>query len=202
MDKLNQTQIQAVLKDVRASYRLLALYQKRLLDIVKYIANAYNLNFKSGWSKFSAPAQHGNRASIDKWSWDWLTMYLYEFNLGAVSVKDDEYYFKILHQADTGYFDAHENENISKLNIDQFSESSQAKTRLIFVLSKNENGCPLQHILNEHLTASHHDTLLKENWLAVPYNLDRFLNQASTDLVLNEFNAICKETFGIDLFGV
>jgi hypothetical protein len=199
MDKLNPIQINDVLKDVRASYRLLALYQKRLLDIIKFIANGYNVNFKSGWSKFSNAASNGNRANINKWSWDWLSLYLYEFNLGTIKIKENEYHLKIVHQADTGFYDAAQDKKISRVNADQFADVSKSLTRLFFVLSKNDNGCPIHHILNDNLNAENNTKIVIGNWLAVPYGLERFASQADTERVLNDFNNECKTTFGIDL---
>ena len=202
MDKLNSTDISEALKDVRNAYRLLALYQTRLLDIVKYVANSYNVSFDSGWSKFSNAAGHGNRANIDRLSWDWLSLYLYEFNLGEIVIGADKYNFKIVHQADTGYFDASADQKIYRGNADQFSDASTAITRLFFVLSKNANGCPMQHILNSNLKARDNSRINKENWLAVPFNLQRFSNQLATDTVLSDFNMVCKDVFGIELLGL
>ena len=203
MDKLNTTEINEALKDVRNAYRLLALYQKRLLDIVKYVSNTYNVKFDSGWPKFSYAAGHGNRASIDRISWDWLSLYLYEFNLGTIlSIEKDQYHFKIVHQADTGFYDARADKKIMNENVHEFSDVDTSVTRLFFVLSKNDNGCPMQHVLNGNLKALDNSKIVKENWLAVPYNLQRFTSQSLTDSVLNDFNSICKETYGIDLISV
>jgi hypothetical protein len=202
MDRLTPTQINYVLKDVRSSYRLLALYQKRLLDIVKYVANGYNVSFNSGWSKFSNPASHGNRASINKSSWDWLFMYLYEFNLGEKNFIENKYYFKIVHQADTGFYDVSQEKNIGIDEIDQFGDVSSSTTRLFFVLSKNENGCPIEHILKNKLSVQNQTELVNGNWLAMPYDMISFLNQESTDLVIASFNELCKKEFGVDLLNV
>lgn len=199
MDKLNTLEINEALKDVRKAYRLLALYQKRLLDIVKYTANFYNVSFNSGWSKFSNAASHGNRASIDRSSWDWLSLYLYEFNLGAIQIGVDKYNFKIVHQADTGYFDASADKRIDRGNAEQFTDVNSAVTRLFFVMSKNDNGCPKHHILNSNLKAIDNKIIVKGNWLAVPYNLQRFSSQLETDIVLNEFITVCKENFVVSI---
>ena len=199
MDKLNTLEINEALKDVRNAYRLLALYQKRLLDIVKYTSNFYNVSFNGGWSKFTNAASHGNRASIDRSSWDWLSLYLYKFNLGAIQIGVDKYNFKIVHQADTGYFDASADKRIDRGNAEQFADVTSAVTRLFFVLSKNDNGCPVQHILNGNLKAVDNNKITNGNWLAVPYNLQRFSNQLETDYVLNEFTTVCKDTFGVSI---
>lgn len=200
MEKLNTTEINEALTDVRKAYRLIALYQKRLLDIVKYVSNKYNTGFQGGYSKFSKQASHGNRVSIDdKWSWDWLSMYLYEFNLGSITIEANDYHFKIVHQADTGYYDANADKKVGKIDVDQYGDASSSKTRLYFVLSKNDNGCPMQHILNGNLTTKNNTKIINENWMAVPFDMDRFSNQESTDVVLKEFNTICNEIFEIEL---
>lgn len=202
MEKLNPLEINEALKDVRNAYRLLALYQKRLLDIIKYLTNGYNVTFNSGWSKFSNAASNGKKASIDKLSWDWLTLYLYEFNLGTIEVGSDKYHFKVVHQADTGFYDTSLDKKISAANAEQFEDVNNAKTRLFFVLSKNVNGCPKQHILKGNLSVQTTSRINKEGWLAVPYNLERFINQETTDIVINEFNGVCIDTFGVDLISL
>lgn len=200
MEQLNPNQLQGIFKDVRSAYRILALYQQRILDTVKYVGNQYGFSFQSGWSKFSNAASHGNRATIHKkWSWDWLTQYLYEFNMGALEVEKDKFYFKIVHQADTGFYDANYTSKISKLDIDQFADANTSQTRLFLVLSKNDDGCPIHHVLQSHLSAQNNSKIIKGNWLAVPYNLERFTNQESTDIVLKEFSGECTNFFGIKL---
>ncbi|WP_304016509.1 hypothetical protein [Nonlabens dokdonensis] len=202
MDQLNPNEINDALKDVRNAYRLLALYQTRLLDVIKYSANAFNVTFNSGWSKFSNAASHGNRASIEKLSWDWLTLYLYEFNLGGIDLGENRFNFKIVHQADTGFYDASEFERVSPKNVDQFGDVNEAVTRLFFVMSKNDNGCPKKNILNGNLKSKDQDVIVKGNWLAVPYTMQRFSNHTETDRVLNDFNEKCKSTFGVDLLHI
>ncbi|WP_111710160.1 hypothetical protein [Lutibacter citreus] len=201
MEKLNKNQFTNVLKDVRASYRLLALYQKRLLDVITFVGNSYNVNFYGGWAKFSNSAAHATRAKIDRWSWDWLSMYLYEFNMGEIGKETDidKYHFRIVHQADTGFFDANDSKKIGKNDIDQFEHLEASTTRLFFVISKNENYCPLLGVLNENLSSASNKAIVKGNWLAVPYNMERFINQKATDLVLKDFNEVCKATFNIEL---
>ena len=199
MEQINQQEFENILKDVRNGYRLLALYQKRILDTVKYIGNQYNTDFNSGWPKFSNGTKNGRRANIDSWSWDWLNLYFYEFNMGTLKIKGNNYHFKILHQADTGVFDKWQNEKISKLNVEDFNESENSESRLFFILSKESNGCPIQHILKEKLAKNYKSTLFESDWLAVPYNLSRFLNQNTIDLVIKDFNDECEKNFSISL---
>jgi len=199
MEKLNPTQLNEALKDVRNAYRLLALYQQRILDVIKYIANGYGVHFNSGWSKFSNTASKGNRANISKSSWEWLALYMYEFNLGTRTIGENHFHFKVVHQADTGFYDVNADKKIAKQNVDQFEDASASTTRLIFVLSKNVNGCPIKHHLKGNLSSQNNHSLFNDSWLSVPYNLERFSNQASADIVLKEFNQVCVETFGVKI---
>jgi hypothetical protein len=199
MDKLTTSEINNALTDVRSAYRLLALYQQRILDTVKYICNAYSLPCNSGWSKFSGTASKNRMVDIDKISWEWLALYLYEFNLGGKEINTDKYHFKIVHQADTGYYDATADKKMNKINVDQYGDASMASTRLFFVLSKNANGCPMQNILNKNLKTRDNKTIKEGNWLAVPYSVDNFINQAATDKVLEAFNQVCKDYFGVEI---
>jgi hypothetical protein len=201
MEKLNLSEVNEALKDVRSAYRLLALYQQRILDTVKYVSNAYGLKFNSGWSKFSDTASRNRMADINKNAWEWLALYLYEFNLGGKEIDTDKYHFKIVHQADTGYYDATADKKMDKINVDQYGDASMASTRLFFVLSKNANGCPQQHILNGNLKATDSSLIKKDKWLAVPYPVAGFANQESTDQVLKEFNLVCEDHWSVSLSG-
>ena len=78
-------------------------------------------------------------------------MYLYEFNLGGIEIENNRYNLKIVHQADTGFYDVNEEKKIRADSVDQFADSSVSTTRLFFVISKNDNGCPIQHVLKGNL---------------------------------------------------
>lgn len=198
MEKLDSSKLENVLEDVRKSYRLLALYQQRLLDIVKYIGNKYNQEFNSGWAKFSKHMNNGNRAKIDAWSWDWLTMYLYEFNMGHREIGEHEYWFKIVHQADTGFYDKEKTERIQKTEIDQFETAEKSKSRLFLVLSRSE-GCPKKNLLSKHLSSVSDGLVHNGDWMAVPYDMKRFIDKQSTDKVLKEFNSKVLSYFNVEI---
>ncbi|MBI6117952.1 hypothetical protein [Salegentibacter maritimus] len=200
MEKLNSAEFHDVLKDIRSSYRLLALYQRRVLDVVKYIGNQYNFNFTSGWSKFSNASLNGTRASIEKWSWDWLSMYLYEFNMGKREINGGTYFFRIIHQADTGFFDENEKTDISKLDISKFGNVEVASTRLFLVLTKDRDGWPFQkNLLDNNLSKNSEGLICNENWMGVPYEMERFYNRSTTDKVLADFNQKVKLYFNIEI---
>lgn len=202
MEKLNTSEFSNVLKDVRNSYRVLALYQQRILDTVKYIGNQYSLDFHSGWAKFGRGSSNGKTAKVIDSGWDWLPFYLYEFNMGNVDIGGVKYSFKIVHQADTGYYDTSLNEKISKRSVESFANADTSKTRLFFVLSENANGCPLKNILQNHRSADAKGVIRNGNWLAVPYDISLFLNEQSTEDVIKNFNGVCAKEFGVNLLNI
>lgn len=203
MEKLNPVELNNVFKDVRNSYRVLALYQQRIIDTVKYIGNQYNFKFNSGWRKFVRGASNGKRAKIDDASgWDWLPFYLYEFNMGNIDIDSKKYSFKIVHQADTGYYDTILNEKISKRNVESFANAESSNTRLFFVLSENANGCPIKYLLQKHRDSGSKGVIRNGNWLAVPYDISLFLNEQSTDEVIKNFNGVCAKEFRINLLNI
>lgn len=199
MEKLNPNQLQDIFKDVRSAYRILALYQQRILDTVKYIGNQYDFSFQSGWSKFGRGTSNGKTATQNRRGLDWTSFYLYEFNMGNRDINGKIYSFKIVHQADTGYYDTKENQNILPVNVKAYNDVDLSETRLFFVISENDNGCPKKNLLKDNLAAVHNTILRNGSWLGVPYDISRFVNQEEADVVIKEFNTLCKDAFGIDL---
>lgn len=200
MDKINQHDLQQALVDVRKSYRLLAVYQRRILDTVKFIANHYSLQLQGGYSKFSNIAKKGKGVQLTHWSWDWLSMYLYEFNLGYLEIDDIKYHFKLIHQADTGFYDVNDNQRTSKTNPSEFAASEKSECYLFFVVSKNTDGCPIERLLKDYLHKESIQSLKnKNNWFYAKYKIDEFINQDTTENVFKDFNKLIKLEFGLDL---
>lgn len=199
METISKDDFKEVLKDVRKAYRLLYLYQKRVIDLVKYIGNQYGMDFDSGWSKFSESAGHGNKARLNRWAWDWLTMYLYEFNMGSRTIGTDEVFFKIVLQSDTGFFDA----NIQdRLDVTHFISAEKSISRLIFVVSKNAYGCPIHNLLRNKLSQYEDEYESNESgnkWIGKAYPLEEFINQDETDKKIGDFNGFCIKELDVDL---
>jgi hypothetical protein len=72
-------------------------------------------------------------------------------------------------------------------------------SRLFLVLSENANGCPINNIIKQDLSYKTNKVIHNGSWLAVPYDIARFLNQDETNVVLNDFNNERKNAFGVDL---
>jgi len=116
------------MKDVRASFRLLYSFNRRVLDLMKYIEAKLSLKYSGGYPRFSNASPKGGKGQLDFWGWDWLNLYCYEFHFQRVN----DYHFSIILQSDTGSWDA----NVDAREIKKYEEIENSETRLIFVISK------------------------------------------------------------------
>lgn len=114
--------------NVRLAFRLLYIYNKKMLDLMKYISSLINLRYEGGWPKFSKASPREGKGTLDNWAWDWLNMYYYEFHFAD----SNGCLFSIILQSDTGKWDS----NVDKLSIDQYASAEDSKTRLVFICSK------------------------------------------------------------------
>jgi hypothetical protein len=134
MANTNPEELKAVFTDVRKAYRLLYHYQRRVLDTVKYISNILSINLQSGHPIFSAITPRENiRPDLDRWAWDWLNMYFYEFFCTPKEIGKDTYRFAIQIQSDTGCYDTGVNEQ----DVENYAPAEITSTRLLFLYSKN-----------------------------------------------------------------
>jgi hypothetical protein len=80
MDNLTPAEFERSLQDVRLAYRLLAVYQRRLLDTVDFIFKQFG-TFEGKWyGHFSKPAANAKVLGLkESWGWDWLPMYFSQF---------------------------------------------------------------------------------------------------------------------------
>lgn len=92
--------------DVRRAYRLLYLYQRRVMDLMKFIGNQLSLRYAGGWPQYSSAAPKNGKGTLDNWAWDWLNMYQYEFNFASKVIDGKEIRFSVFLVSDTAFFDA------------------------------------------------------------------------------------------------
>ena len=136
MKKLTKIELEEVFVDVRKAYRLLYFYQRRIMDTVDFIANLLYMHVESGYAIHSSgPPRDGSNLNIDRWAWDWLSMYVYEFYLGEKIFEDNIYKVAIAVQADTGFDDA--NEGVTAIDVDQFSDVEKSATKIYIYIGKN-----------------------------------------------------------------
>jgi hypothetical protein len=189
MSNLSKEQFNEILLDVRKAYRLLYLYQERVLDIVQYIGDNLDFRYDSGWSWFSNSSPKDGKGKLDNSAWDWLNMYFYEFNFSKKIIDNNSIMFSVLLESDTGYFDA----NATDVDVKGFSAVEQSSTRLVFMIGKNtwwtdfsnefndDNNEIYKKIKNEALYSN------EKGKLAIKcFPLDRFINSEETKRCLDE----------------
>jgi len=182
---MNKNEFEKTLIEVRKAYRLIYLYQRRVLDLVNFIGNKLSLNFHSGMSRFSNPAKTNTRAKLTFWSWDWLMLYFYEFHFGIVR---GDIRFSIILQSDSGFFESETND---KLDISKFLNTEESSTKLYFVIGDGIWGCPIESFLKEHFKSK--ETEFRKEisdskiWIAKSYNLSDFIDEQATIKIINDF---------------
>lgn len=131
---MNSLDFEKALIDVRKAYRLLFLYQKRVMELVQFLGDSLSFSYGGGYSWFSENTPRSGKGSLDNYPWDWLNMYYYEFNFTTKEVSGNKFKFSILLQSDTGYYDS---DSDNALDIKSFLPVEESQTRLIFLIGKN-----------------------------------------------------------------
>ncbi|WP_276482694.1 hypothetical protein [Paraflavitalea pollutisoli] len=132
---METTDLQAALIDVRKAYRLLYMYQRRLVDTVDYISQSIGVQIENTYCCFSGSFFDGRKHYRDYWAWDWLPMYFHEFYCGAHKrLNGLVINVGIAIQSDTGFYDA---QLSNKQNIEAYAPVEDSETRLLFYLARN-----------------------------------------------------------------
>jgi len=114
---LTNKEVDAALTDVRKAYRLLYQYQKRVLDVVYYIREKYNMPEFVGAKRFSDPIGKTRRCKEeyetvdlkifrDMWAWDFLYSYEFEYYLGCRNTTNRQISISVLQISDSGFYES------------------------------------------------------------------------------------------------
>jgi hypothetical protein len=175
--------------EVRKAYRLLYDYQRRILDLMKFIGETYDLPYKKGRPLFSSKA--GN--NLTNWAWDWIFMYCYDFRFEGKE-KENPVQFSVILRNDSGYYEANQESKISAKDIEQFKRVEESKTELILIAGAlNTPFDVLTASIKENEGASEDKTIVFKN-----YALEKFFTQDDALKQLQDFSAYCK-TYDIAL---
>jgi len=196
---MNFKELEDSLIDVRKAYRLLYLYQKRILDLMQFISIHYSVPFVGGWSKFSNFMPTKGKVKLTHWAWDWLNMYFYEFKFGSLLCNKTT--FTILLQSDTGFY---ESEITNPLDVQNFKPAEESKTRLILLCRKNIQEKSINFLFEK--LGDNNIELVEERttddisshslFIAKSYDLQYFLNEKETIKCLENFKSFV-EPYGI-----
>jgi hypothetical protein len=188
--------IHDILTDVRKAYRLVYDFQKRVLDLMKFIKGKYRLNYEGGYSKFSGTAPRTGWGVLESWSWDWLNMYFYEFHFYPQENDVEKTHFSVFLLSDTGFYLAKkENEKVQKTTLSQFKDPEQSDTKLIFVAGKNVwHGWPEEWNSLDFTLAEQGNQIFKGNPIVFKqYDLALFASEHDALECLKDFSAYCAE---------
>ena len=138
-NNLTKAEFEDVLLDVRKAYRLLYLYQRRVMDLVGFIGNYFGFIFENGGPQFSAPPSP--KANLDYWAWDYLGMYNYHFNFQAKEFKGvGNVAMQVFLMSDTGFFDNPANKDALNVALFESPEKSGTYIHLVLKSQGRESG--------------------------------------------------------------
>jgi hypothetical protein len=152
---------------------------------MKYIGKKFNIPYAGGWSKFSASSPKDGKGSLDNLAWDWLNLYLYEFNFAKENIC-----FSIVLQSDTGMWDS----GVDYLEVEKFEKISKSKTKLLFAFTKDYNNCwdmdkllDYENLKNKYTNSFEITENGKDKMYCMIFDINDFRNKTKTDASLNKF---------------
>ncbi len=193
---LNEKELNDVFLDVRKSYRLLYLYQRRVMDLVQFIGTRYEFEPRNGH-----PFMGSNNQKIlpNHSSWDYLLLYNCPIRFNTKSFgKYNNVELLITIVSDTGLFDVTTDwwsEN-TKHQIEQFNSVEKSKTQIHIKLKTT--GTPWTDYINNCFPADKADFFVKKDnpedfLIGKKYDLSNFMNEESTIKQLEDFEEFCRE---------
>lgn len=202
MNKIDHAELDSALVDVRKAFRLLHAYQRRILDTTKFITDILSKSIQSGCTDFSGIApRNGSKMDLDRWAWDWIPMYTYEFYFGKTVIEADTIQFAFLFLSDTGAFNSKRTH--TEPNPQTFDSPEDSETRVIFQIGKNRwkphdynNGPFFSHKTNNEYEERDGENVF---FVAKSYPLSDLIDEQGIYRVLNDFIEFA-ETKGIKGF--
>ena len=199
MPKNTSHEIEQALADVRRSYRTLYTYQRMVLDVARYVGQRLSLEYIGGWPKYSDVSPRNGGGSLDRWAWDWLNMYFYEFHFRMPLSKEKELRVSMSIVSDTGYWES-QTETVDRRDVESFAPVAQSHTKLLLMASPREAWDP-NPLINDKAWMK---TLFESpkaivtprergNVITRAYDLHQFANAGLADARLREFIADCNK---------
>lgn len=197
--------VQQALYDVRKAHRIIYAYQKRMMDIARFVGRKLDFTNVEGYKHFSNGAP--KKISSGTWAWDYLYSYLLEYYLGEKEIpcKNMEYAISLFQYSDTGFFDK---EKSTRTNLSTFAPEEEAISKFLIFLEVKPKESPwwwkIKEVINnkEFASRSHSTTILKNGDSRIALYLvpiERFIDENSALKVLKEFCDFCENEGLIDL---
>jgi hypothetical protein len=179
------------LLEVRKAYRLLYDYQARILDLMTFIGQSYNLPFQKGYPKFN----NGGKNNLKSSSWNWLEMYYYSFHFNnEANIAEENLYLSVFLLNDTGYFDKKlDNKDIYRSDVQNFVEAEDSKSKLIFVAGKKDWVWSEKiDMLGTDFTTNVKGQSENGNMIWKSYDVENFFTEENSLLQLKDFEKHCE----------
>jgi hypothetical protein len=208
MNKIEKQDLEEILLDVRKAYRLLFLYQERVLSSMKYIKQVLKLNEPKGHACTSYPIKQ-DTYMLSNWAWDWLAMYNYEFSFNVIPNTSTN--LSIVVVSDSGLFEKNEIHNgvdSKVLDINSYAIPKESDTLVVFFVSTNKETLWYDKSLVslDFKTKSFRKgskSYFKTNdagdkFFSMSFSMSEFIDKAGIEDIVDKFVAGCKEK-GIDI---
>lgn len=198
-NKLEQEEFNEILIDVRKSFRFLYLFQRRVMDLVKFIGNHYEFVYQEGHSHYSN-THKPKSGGLEKWAWDFLPMYHFNFQFNSREINGKEFCLSVLVQCDTGFYDKDLKQQNDKLDIHRFNSVEESQTVLHLILRESKNGLDLEKYKKQRRMKGspnmfpESSTELDENdiWLGYKFSILEMINEETTLECLKKFESHCR----------
>ncbi|MEN9612511.1 MAG: hypothetical protein RLZZ628_3325 [Bacteroidota bacterium] len=202
INKIEKKELEDIFLDVRKAYRLLFLYQQRVLSSIKYIKQKLKLNKPSGSAYASFPIRQG-KGELDNWAWDWLAMYHYEFYFGAVQNTSTHLAIWII--SDSGLFEKH---NISNgfdgrvLEIKNYAAPEESDTLVVFYASSDKTKLRYNQVSDFKTKNFRKNSVYVpylqtnsagEKFLSMSFPMSEFIDEEGILKIVKTFVEKCKE---------
>ena len=218
-------EIDNIFIDVRNAFRLLNDYQKRVLQIVKYIREQTpytDMWGRKDWysdkigNRRNSPDPEYANLSVhpDMWAWDFLYGYFFEYYFGKKQIENKSVKMSLFQVSDDGFFVSND-EKRHWTNTSSFASSESSHSFIVFNISvytskesrlwlrnsKEDNDC--KRFLTDFLSSTNEIKIVHDDsecCIIKKYEMQRFSSQHEADDVIRDFGKIVKDNTDIKLF--
>jgi hypothetical protein len=200
MATVSPNELEEIFIDVRKAYRLLYLYQRRVLDTIGFISSTLSKPYVEGHTLFSNSHKNQKQIHFHQWAWDWLPMFCYEFKFAVEEIKDSKYQFSVILYSDNGFEEA--GDMVTHTNVEEFYPVEISQTQIYFQLWKNVADWNEDYdiLWRSESTDKYEHSENDTHFLSQRFNLSSFDNEDNIIGRLREFKEYCREKGISDFF--
>lgn len=197
MAKRETSDLTDMFASVRSAYRLLFTFQQRVMEVIDFAGTELGFTYDGGYYRWTDGPPRNGSGSLDRWSWDYLGFYLYEFAFQSRGKENDKLTLSIVIMCDSGMYDG----EADPLDIDKYAPEEESKTRLFFVTGKNAEPSEIEGGIDEIIE----ELAYSERCMSGSHNTDRgtvvyksyelvdFVREAVAREALQDFRQVCHQ---------